>query len=211
MQLKARKPLTRLKDEDRLRARYDRAVKGKRRQETHVTPADLLHATWDPLVGQDSALAHQVYGLTDAARPSIHLRRIRARHFGDALDSVTDIAIWFQDRRGWSALRAAGEAVALAGERGTWLGIRAPVSFDRAVELTRKSVGRVKGLGRLRYVPDGWTGTYLYVVPAPGLLVTMPAPSPPRTRLPVEGALVRNDSYWRRYLRDGGIQVRPAP
>ena len=115
------------------------------------------------------------------------------------------MAIWFQDARQWSALRAAGEAIALAAERNTWIGVRVPVSFDRALELVRKSVGRVRKLGRLRYVPEGWTGRYLFVMPAPHVMLRMPAPYPVRTNLPLEGALMRDDSFWRRRLRDGDV------
>jgi hypothetical protein len=98
-----------VQDEDRLRARYDTAVMGKRRSPAWVEPADLLNATGDPLAEQDPILAARVYGLSNAARPNVALRRIRADMFGDSLSSLADMAIWFQEHRGWSALRSAGE------------------------------------------------------------------------------------------------------
>ena len=196
-----------VQDEDRLRARYDTAVMGKRRSPAWVEPADLFNATGDPLAEQDPVLAARVYGLSDAARPNVALRRIHADMFGDSLSGLADMAIWFQEHRGWSALRSAGEAVALAAERGTWIGNKAPVSFDRAVELIRKAVGRAHALGRLRYQPQGWTGRRLFVVPVPDRLVTVPAPAPPRTRLPKEGGWVKDDSYWRRCIRSGDVSL----
>ena len=178
-------------DEAKLRARYDAAVRGKRRGPAWRQPENLFAATGDPLAEQDPVLAAHLYGLAEAPRPAVALRRIRSEAFGDTLSSLTDMAIWYQDNRRWSVLRSAGEAAALAAERGSWIGVKAPVSFDRAVELIRKSVGRARALGRLRYLPPGWTGGHIFVVPVPGLLVPMPAPLPPRSRLPAEGAWVK--------------------
>ncbi len=205
---KPRKRGTRVKDEDKLRARYEAATVNKRRSPAWREPKNIFDATGDPLAKQDPELAAGVYGLTNAPRVNVALRRIRGRTFGDSLSGLTDMAIWFQEHRGWSVLRSAGEAVALAAERGTLIGVRVPVSFDRAVELVRKAVGRAHVLGRLRYEPRGWTGRYMFVVPASGLLVSMPAPLPPRTRLPVEGAWVKDDSFWRRRLRDHDVMLK---
>ena len=196
---------TRIRDEDTLRARYDAAVFGKHREERWITPNSLADATGDQLAVDDAELAARVYGLAGAPRPMVKLRSIHADTWGDELSSVTDMAIWFQDARRWSTLRAAGEAIALAAERNHWIGVRVPVSFDRALELVRKSVGQARKLGRLRYVPRGWTGRYLFVIPAPDMVVRMPAPYPVRTNLPLEGALMRDDSFWRRCLRDGDV------
>lgn len=195
-------------DEDRLRARYDAAVIGKRRGPALFGPIDLSSATGDPLAEQNPALTARLYGLSIASRPNVALRRISAKIFGDPLSSLADMAIWFQEHRGWSALRSAGEAAALAAERGTWIGNQAPISFDRAVELIRKAVGRAHVLGPLRAQPQAWTGDRLFVLPAPGRLVPIPAPAPPRTRLPQEGGWVKDDSYWRRCVRSGDVLLK---
>lgn len=200
-----RKQGTRVRDEDKLCARYEAAVLGKYREERWVTPHSLADATGDQLAEDDAELAAHAYGLAGAPRPAVKLRSIYSEMFGDELSGITDMAIWFQDAQRWSALRAAGEAIALSAERNHWIGVRAPVSFDRALELVRKSVGRVRKLGRLRYVPAGWTGRYLFVMPAPGMVVRMPAPYPIRTNLPLEGTLMRDDAFWRRCIRDGDV------
>jgi hypothetical protein len=192
------------RDTAQLLGRYNDATRGKRRSRAlgHA-PNDLLfEASGDPIALQDPEAAARLYGFAGAPRPLSVLRRIRAETFGDELSGLTDLAIWFQNHRGWSALRSAGEAVALAAEQGTWVGIRAPVSFGHVVEAVRKSVAKAKRLGPSRYQPQGWTGTMLFVRPAVGRLVSLPA-SPPRTRLPAEVMLVRDDAYWRRRVRDG--------
>lgn len=195
-------------DEDRLRACYDAAVMGKRRGPALFGPTTLLSATGDPLAEQNPTMAAKLYGLSGASRPNVALRRISAKVYGDQLTSLADMAIWFQRQRGWSALRSAGEAAVLAAERGTWIGNKAPISFDRAVELIRKAVGRVHARDPLRSPPQGWTGDRLFVTPAPGCLIPIPAPAPPRTRLPQEGGWVKDDSYWRRLVRSGDVLLK---
>ncbi len=195
-------------DEDRLRARYDAAIMGKRRGPALYGPTTLSSATGDPLAEQNPELAAKLYGFTGISRPNVALRRISAKIYGDPLSSLADMAIWFQRQRGWSALRSAGEAAALAAERGTWIGNKVPISFDRAVELIRKAVGRVHARDPLRSPPQGWTGERLFVVPAPGCTIPIPAPAPPRTRLPQEGGWVRDDSYWRRLVRSGDVLLK---
>ena len=196
------------KEEDKLRACYDVAVAGRRRGSTWIELLDLFNATGDPLARQNPDLAARTYGLSSSARPNVTLRRIRAQTFGDPLSCLVDMAIWFHERHGWSVLHSAGEAVALAAIRGTWLGNKAPMSFDRAVELTRKAVGHARTLGRLRYQPHGWTGHYLFVTPAPDRLVTVPAPAPPRTRLPLQGSWVKDDAYWRHCIQSGDVLLK---
>jgi hypothetical protein len=87
----------------------------------------------------------------------------------------------------WSAVRAAQEAVALASERGTWLGKTAPVGFDDAVKRVRKALGGPP--------PDhsavGHTGRWLRIVPAPG----QPA------------CLVPDTLHWRRREAGGDVVV----
>ena len=205
---KARKYRTPVRSEAKLRALYDAAVMGKRRGITWLEPADLFAATGDPLAEQNYPLAAHIYGVTLATRPVVTLRRIQAETFGDALTSLTDLAIWFQDHKGWSAIRSSREAAVLAGERGTWIGVKAPVSFERAVDLVRKSVGKARALGRPRYQPVGRTGQQMFVVPAPDRLVAMPAPLPPRTYLSSDGTWVQDDAYWRRRLRDQDVLLK---
>jgi hypothetical protein len=176
----------------------DRYVNAASSQRTFLTPGD-------PLVLRDRALAAQLYA--HAARPNVQLRRIRAQSFGDELESLVDMALWYDGARRWSALRSAGEAVALAAERGTWLGVLAPVSFDHAIERVRKAASTARRLGRLRYLPRAWTGAMVFVRPCPGRLVSLPAPAEPRTRLPAQGLWVRDDSYWRRRIQDEDVKV----
>lgn len=190
-----------------LRDRYEAATRGKRRVPWPSQRDPFLDTTGDPLVLRDRALAAQLYGLVDAARPNVQLRRIRAQSFGDELESLVDMALWYEGARRWSALRSAGEAVALAAERGTWLGVLAPVSFDHAIERVRKAASTARRLGRLRYLPRAWTGAMVFVRPCPGRLVSLPAPAAPRTRLPAQGLWVRDDSYWRRRIQDEDVKV----
>jgi hypothetical protein len=201
---------TSAQDTDQLRRRYEAATRGKRRILRAAIEDGLFEATGDPLVLRDRDLAAKIYGLEGAARPAVQLRRIQARTFGDALSSLADLALWYQDHRRWSALRSAGEAVALAAERGTWLGAHAPASFDHAVERVRKAAAEARRLGRMRFIPTAWTGAMLFVQPQPDRVITLPAPSLPRTRLAPEGMWVRDDSYWRRIIRDGDVVVIEA-
>lgn len=197
-------------DTDKLRDRYVAATRGKRRIEQSFDGDPLFEVTGDPLVLRDRDLAAKVYGLEGAARPGVQLRRIKAQSFGDELDGLATMALWYEDHRQWSALRSAGEAVALAAERGTWLGAHAPASFDHAVERVRKSASVARRLGRRRYVPGAWTGAMFFVRPTSGRLVSLPAPAAPRVRLSLEGMWVRDDSYWRRRIRDGDVEVVDA-
>jgi len=205
---RARKRGTLIADQDRLRIRYDTAVIGKRRGPKWQDPTTLFDATGDPLVLQNPVLAAELYGLSTALRPNVTLRHVRAKTFGDSFSSLVDMAIWFQEHRRWSALRSAGEAAVLAAERGTWIGNKVPVSFDRAVELIRKGVGRARSLGHLRYQPHAWSGDCLFVVPVPGRLIRIPAPAPPRSSLPEDGAWVKDDSFWRRCIRSGDVLLK---
>jgi hypothetical protein len=200
-----RKRGTRWPDTDRLSLRYKRA-QSKRRTPKQGPIGGLFEATGDPLVRADHALAARAYGFERAARPSARLRQIRAEIFGNELSQLADLAIWFQKCRRWSALRAAGEAVALGAERGVWLGVHAPASFEYAVERVRKAVARAQRLDHRRHEPRGWTGAMMFVRPLPGRLISLPA-EPPRTRLPAEGMWVRDDSYWRRLIQDGDVIV----
>jgi len=194
-------------DTDKLRDRYEAATRGQRRIQQSSDGDPLFLATGDPLVLRDRELAAKVYGLEGAARPGVQLRRIKAQSFGDELDSLADMALWYENNRRWSALRSAGEAIALAAERGTWLGAHAPASFDHAAERVRKAASAARRLGRLRYLPGAWTGAMFIVRPISGRLVSLPAPAAPRVRLPLEGMWVRDDSYWRRLIRDKEVEV----
>jgi hypothetical protein len=64
-----------MRDEAKLRARYDTAVMGKRRGPAWLDPENLFSATGDPLAEQDHDLAARVYGLIDAARPVLNAHR----------------------------------------------------------------------------------------------------------------------------------------
>lgn len=192
---------------DKLRRRYEAATRGKRREREMTDLDPLFAATGDPLVLRDRDLAAKIYGLAGTARPAVQLRRIKAQAFGSELDSLADMALFYEDHRRWSTLRSAAEAVTLSAERGTWLGAHAPASFDHAVDRVRRAASRARRLGRLRYVPTAWTGVMVFVRPGPGLVVSLPAPAPPRTRLPPEGMWVRDDSYWRRLIRDGDVEA----
>lgn len=186
-----------------LRARYDHATAGRRRQFERTGLDPLFAATGDPLVLEDRARAMQVYGPLDAKRPSVVLRKVHAESWGDDLDSLVSMGSHYQ-ARGRSALHAAGEAVALGAERGAWLGLHAAVSFDHAVERVRKALLRERHDRLAPPHPPGWTGAYMEVRPAPGILVHLLA-APPRTVMPEGGALVRDDSFWRRRLQDGDV------
>jgi hypothetical protein len=189
---------------DQLKQRYDDATKGCRsvtRGEDALDP--LYRATGDPLVLASPALARRVYGMDTAKRPNVVLRHIHARSWGSNLDSVVSMARQFQRLRGWSALRAAGEAVALAAERKCWIGIGAPVSFDHAVDLVRKGILRSVRTNRDLGDPLGWTGKYCFVKSASGCLVSRP--DRPRAWIAEEGERVRDDAYWRRLLADGDV------
>lgn len=190
------------RDRDNLRWRYDNATRGRQTiANKNVVARDedpLFNATGDPLVKTDPLLAASVYGLTGAARPRIALRRIAGRVWGNSLTSVIDMAVWFARFRGWSALRSAGEAVALAAERGVWIGAKAPVSFDKAVDLVRRGI-RQKKDGPAALV--GATGRQIYV--KPGADLTVRRPTPPYQPIPVEGAFVPDCLYWRRRIACG--------
>ena len=97
-----------------LRARYDRATAGCRRQFERSSLDPLYAATGVPLVLEDRAKAMRVYGLLDAKRPSVTLRKVHAESWGDDLHSLVMMGSHYQ-ARGRSALHAAGEAVALGG------------------------------------------------------------------------------------------------
>jgi hypothetical protein len=194
---------------EQLAARYDRATAGSRRRGTRGHEDALFAATGDPLVLEDRAAAERLYGLVAAKRPTAALRRIAADTWGDQLAGIADMALQFQRMRSWSTLRAAGEAVALAAERGTWIGLGAPVSFAHAVERVRKAAAASVRQAARRQPPAAWTGAMLFVRPAEGALVSLPA-APPRTRLPVDGDWVRDDHYWRRRLFHGDV-VRCDP
>ncbi len=195
-------------DRDRLKQKYDKSTRGKRRATDRVASSGdpLLDATGDPLVSTDRALAIELYGLHDAARPNTRLRRLRDEIFGGSLSSVTEMALWFQDHRAWPVYRSAAEAVALAAERGTWIGVNAPVSFDKAVDMVRAAV-RNRRADRIKvYSPPAWTGRYFYVVPAPGS--TLYGPGRPYVVLPATGAWVPDDAHWRRHVACGSALVQ---
>jgi len=205
--LRQRRRGTLATETDKLRHRYAAATRSQQRclETTDLDP--LFAATADPLVLRDRDLAEKVHGLDGATRPAVHLRRLKAQSFGGELDHLVDMALFYEDHRRWSTLRSAAEAVTLAAERGTWLGAHVPASFDHAVEQVRKAASRARRLGRLRYVPTAWTGAMVFVRPGAGLVVSLPPPAQPRTRLPLEGLWVRDDSYWRRLIRDGDVEV----
>jgi len=188
---------------DALRARYDRATAGRRRPLKRSDLDPLFIATGDPLVLEDRAKAVRVYGLLDAKRPSVALRRIKAESYGDDLHGLVLMGRHYQ-ARGWSALRAAGEAVALAAERGAWIGLHAAVSFDHAVEQVRKALLREQRHRLVPPHPPGWTGAYMKVRPFPGMVIHL-LTAPPRTVMPEDGSLVRDDAFWRRRLQDGDV------
>jgi len=78
----------------------------------------LFEATGDPLALTEPDLAAQVYGLTEASRPSVALRKLRAAIFMNSTIPGLGLGLWLMERRGYSARRAAQEAVVLAAERG---------------------------------------------------------------------------------------------
>jgi hypothetical protein len=208
--IKPRRRGTRIPDQDRLHQIYDAATRGKQTGKAQSWSLDpLFDATGDPLVEQDRDLAAKVYGLANAPRPTVSLRRIRAKMFGESLDSLTDIAIFFMEHRRWSILRASAEAVTLAAKRGAWLGPKSPVSYSQAVDLVRKSVSAFRKSGALRYAPQGSTGRMLFVIPATDLKI--PLPLRPREFLSAKGDYVSDDAYWRRLLRDGDVLLTSAP
>lgn len=195
-------------DTEELRRRYDQATAGKRRPPDRADTDPLYLATGDPLVFENRAAASAAYGLSASPRPASKLRRIAAECWGDDLDALTQMSRFYQEL-GRSALRAAGEAVALGAERGCWIGLRAPVSFEHAVEVVRKSLRRAAAARPSDRNPPGWTGTYLTVRPKEGLSFPVPG-KPPGAHLPQEGGIVRDDSYWRRCIADGDVTLCPG-
>jgi hypothetical protein len=79
------------------------------------------------------------------------------------------------------------------------------------VKRLRKALGELHRKGERTQHRVGWTGRWLYVRPAAGLIVRNPENLP--VPLPIEGAEVPDDLYWRRLLRDGDvilIEKRPT-
>ena len=153
----------------------------------------------DPLALEDPGLALSAYDLDDAPRPLAAMRRVRGDVWGDSLDAIAGLAVAYaQLRPGWSKPRVAEEAVALAAERGTWLGVSAPVSFGKAVDAVYREM-----LTPRRHDDPGDTGRTVFVMPAAPSL-RLPYPDS-RQMLPPDGAVVPDTSYWRRRLADGSV------
>lgn len=178
-----------------LAATYEAAQRGRRKRVPISSIDPLLDATGDPLLSKDRKLADELYGLSSAARPTAHIRRLRASLFGDALASVVSVARRIKERRSCSDTMAAAEAVSLSAQRGTFLGVGSPLDFSRATELARKALSKAANLGP---DPRAWTGDWLFVVPVPG--GTVPMPDGFGRYLPERGAWVPDSLFWRQRL-----------
>lgn len=171
-----------------------------------VAKDPLYEATGDPLVLKDRPEAEKVYKVAGAKRPHVAIRKLAETVYGGALSGVVGIADFFITHRGWSALKAAAEAVALAAERGTWVGVHAPVSFEKAIDVVRREVVLRRRSSDRSYDNLGWTGGNIFVVPAPGARLRMP--SNPEEILPDQGGLVPDSAFWRRRVKDGDVFLK---
>lgn len=194
-------------DMDALRKRYEVATRGQRRKPVAVKDP-LYAATGDPLVLKDRSTAEKVYKVAGAKRPHVAIRKLAETVYGGALYGVVGIADFFITHRRWSALKAAAEAVALAAERGTWIGVHAPVSFEKAIDVVRREVASRRRTAERPYDNLGWTGQNIFVVPAPEARLRMP--SNPEEILPDQGALVPDNAFWRRRVKDGDVFLKAS-
>jgi hypothetical protein len=188
-------------DEDvqRLRQIYDDACRNRRRNPPQ--DLDLYAATGaDPLLETDPDRATKVYGVADATRPTVQIRRIKDEVWGDALTAFADSARELQRRHHYKNAQAAAETVAACAKNGFFLGVHAPVSFDDAVKRLRKALGEPRRDASHR---AGWTGEWLRVRPADGLTVRDPENLP--VPLAPDGATVPDSLYWRSRIRDGDV------
>jgi hypothetical protein len=198
------------RDLGRLKKLYDNACCRRR---PNVKEPDAFYAATggDPLLVDDRNLAMKVYGLSGAARPTAEIRRIASAVWGDTLAQMAEEAREFQKRRDCSDSKAAAEVVVQCAQHGSFLGVHAPRSFNDAVKLVRKAMGALRRNGERKYQRTGWTGEYLHVRPADGFVVR----NPENLAVPLHpnGALVPDDLFWRRCLRDGDvllIEKRPT-
>jgi hypothetical protein len=201
-------------DIKRLKRWYEEALeaeaKKRKEQERHkqiarevpspVTDDPFSAATaGDPLVAKDRDRALKAYGITDAPRPTVRLRQIGAEVWGGVLDQMAAEAREIQAQTLCSNSKAAGEVLVRYARKRFFLGVGAPASFNDAVKQLREALAK----GERKHHRVGWTGEYLHVRPADGLVVRNPEDMP--APLPIDGAVVPDDLYWRRLLRDGDV------
>jgi hypothetical protein len=210
------------------RAAASEALAAVYKAATHLKPIDprnLAEATGDPLADTKPDKAALAYGIADAPRPRVALRKVREAVYGDALGDTVAVARDLLDRRAvWASIRArpadpaseipiaaratsavaaAEMAVTLLATRGTWIGVKAPLPFREAVDRVRKAMAR-----HASHVATGDTGRTLQVRP-----VMLPDGTPACIRmpdrawdvLPPEGTNVPDNRYWRRRLKDGDV------